>query len=230
MQARSAAYIGCSGSMASGMPGLPRVLEQCGDAVAAPAPARRRCPSRPGARLCPPAGRRPPAPGRARRAPGFVERAPVVVARGAPAGGVGGREHAAAAVARQREPGVTHPLRRRREPRRGDLVAPGRDPARMPWRGAGVDDLRQRPLLAHGGGVDRQPARDRVTSWSFSHPESGSERNCGLGDRAAYAFRGAARRPSVARPSSDGRARRAAPPWRLPSGPRGRDCRRTGAG
>ena len=64
-QARSAAYIGCSGSMASGMPTLARVLERRGDAVAHLRARQADVLVTPACRRARPAGRRPPAPGTA---------------------------------------------------------------------------------------------------------------------------------------------------------------------
>ena len=75
--------------------------------------------------------------GRAQRL-GFVDRAAVVVARLAAMRGVG-REHAAAAIARQFEPGVAHRPHRAVEADGRDLVAPGIDGADAVPR-AGLDD------------------------------------------------------------------------------------------
>ena len=122
-----------------------------------PAPARRRYPWTarcPAANIA--AGRRPPARCRARRAPsprrprGGCRRAPRAMR------GVGG-EHAAAAIARQLQPGIAHRARRAVEADGGDLVAPGIDGADAMAR-AGVDDLQQIALLADGRRVERQPA------------------------------------------------------------------------
>ena len=84
----------------------------------------------------------------------LVDRALVVVERSFTAGTVGGGEHAAAAIARKRHTGVAKALRGFLQARRRDLVAPGREPADAMPRTAG-DDLRQRPLLAHGRCIDR---------------------------------------------------------------------------
>ena len=85
----------------------------------------------------------------------LVDRALVVVERCLAAGAIHGGEHTATTITRQRETGVAKALRGLLEARRRHLVAPGRDPADTTARAAG-DDLRQRPLLAHGRGVDRQ--------------------------------------------------------------------------
>ena len=87
----------------------------------------------------------------------LVDGAAVVVQRRAPALAIRRRKHPAAAIAGDREPGVADAQRRVLESRRGDLVAPRRDAANAVPRAA-VDDLRQRPLLPHGGGVERQQA------------------------------------------------------------------------
>ena len=87
----------------------------------------------------------------------LVDGAPVVVERGAAAFAVGRRKHAAAAVARHGQAGVADAPRRVVEAGRGDLVAPRRDAADAVPR-AGLDDVGQRPLRAHGRGVDREPA------------------------------------------------------------------------
>ena len=57
----------------------------------------------------------------------LVERAPVVVAHGLPRGGIGVGEHAAAAVARERQAMRFDRAHGGREPRGGDLIAPRRD-------------------------------------------------------------------------------------------------------
>ena len=103
MQARSAACIGCSGSMASGMPRSRASSSSAAmpSVTCARAPAMSRCAGLAGQRAGQAADHQHQA-GRVQRA-GFVERAPVVVARGLPAGGIGAGEHAAAAVARQRQ-------------------------------------------------------------------------------------------------------------------------------
>ena len=93
--------------------------------------------------------------GRAERL-GFIDRAAVVVARLGAMRGIR-REHAAAAIARQIEPGVAHRSHRAVEPDRRDLVAPGIDGADAMPR-AGVDDLKEIALLADRRGVQRQPA------------------------------------------------------------------------
>ncbi len=111
-----------------------RVLEQLADAVAhllarAGEVLRAMRPARPSA------GRRPPAPGTAPRRPRLVDRAPVVVERRAPALAVGGREHAAAAIAGDGEAGVADAPRRVLEPAGATLSRQGEMP-RMPWRDA----------------------------------------------------------------------------------------------
>jgi hypothetical protein len=60
---------------------------------------------------------------------GLVDRAPVVVERGAPAGRIQRREHAAAAVARELERVAANELGGALETDRMDLVAPRRDGA-----------------------------------------------------------------------------------------------------
>ena len=130
-QARSAAYIGCSGSIASGMPAARAYSSSLGDAVVAPSACAR--PSRsfdgaePGQRAA--AGRRRPAPGR--RCPAPPPRRPRAGCRRAPPRGLRavGREHAAAAVAGELEPGVLARLARRgraRPPRPGRATARSR--------------------------------------------------------------------------------------------------------
>src|SRR5262249_14520266 len=65
--------------------------------------------------------------------------------------------HPAAAIAGQVEAGIAHRPHRAIEPDVSHLVAPGIDGADRMAR-AGVDDLQQVALLAHGGGVEREPA------------------------------------------------------------------------
>ncbi len=153
--ARSAAYIGCSGSIASGMPARARVAEQLADAVAhhfARAGEILRFDGA-GAILRQPADDE----YQAARAEGerLVDRAPVVVLRRAPAFAVRGREHPAAAIAGDRESGVADAPRRVLQPGGRHLVPPGRDAANA-VAGASGDDLRQRPLLPHRRGVERK--------------------------------------------------------------------------
>ena len=82
--------------------------------------------------------------------------AAVVVARLDPMRGIG-HEHAAAAIARQFEPGIAHRPHRAIEADGRDLVAPGIDGADAMPR-AGLDDGDEIALLADGRGVQRQPA------------------------------------------------------------------------
>ncbi len=161
MQARSAAYIGCSGSIASGMRRSRASSSNCGDAFgdlragARDVAVRRLAGERTGQ-----AADHQHQAGRVQRA-GFVERAAVVVARGLARRGIGVREQAAAAIARKLEAEGLDLARDRVEAGGMHLVAPRRDGTDAA-RGTGIEDLRQRPilaaLLAHGGGVDRQPA------------------------------------------------------------------------
>src|SRR5206468_7811284 len=67
------------------------------------------------------------------------------------------REHAAAAIARQFEPGVAHRARGAVEANGRDLVAPGIDGANAVAR-AGVDDLDEVALLADRRCIQREPA------------------------------------------------------------------------
>ena len=93
--------------------------------------------------------------GRAERL-GLVDGAAIVVARLDAMRGVC-REHAAAAIARQFEPGIAHRPHRAIEADGCDLIAPGIDGADAVPR-TGVDDLREIALLADRRRVQRQPA------------------------------------------------------------------------
>ena len=70
----------------------------------------------------------------------LINRAAIIIARLGAMRGIR-CEHAAAAIARQIEPGVAHRARRAVEPDRRDMVAPGIDGADAMPR-AGVDDLK----------------------------------------------------------------------------------------
>jgi len=83
----------------------------------------------------------------------LVDRPPVVVECCAPAFAIDRGEHPAAAVAGYRETGIADAQRRVLQSCRRDLVAPWGDAANTVAR-APVDDLRQRPLLADGRGVE----------------------------------------------------------------------------
>ena len=157
-QARSAAYIGCSGSIASGMP--------AGRAYSSSSPIPSRTISRALARSFD-AGRpalsfgRPPTTRTRHGAPSverLVDRALVVIERRAPAAAIQRRKHSAPAIAGQRKAGIAYALGRFLESGRGDLVAPGRDAADAAPRATG-DDLGQAPLRAHRRGVDRKQVR-----------------------------------------------------------------------
>ena len=157
-QARSAAYIGCSGSMASGIP--------AGRAYSRNSPMPSRTISRAPARsfdaiLPSPSLGSPPTTSTRHGAPSvqrLVDGALVVVERRASSRAISGRKHAAATVARQAQTRIANALRRFLETRRGNLITPRRDKADATARAAG-DDLGQRPLLAHGRCVDRQQLR-----------------------------------------------------------------------
>ena len=82
----------------------------------------------------------------------LVDRPPVVVPRLFAVRAVC-REHAAAAVAGELEPGVLHGPHGLVEPDRRDLVAPGRDRADL-VPGAGLDDGDEVALLSHRRGVE----------------------------------------------------------------------------
>jgi hypothetical protein len=86
----------------------------------------------------------------------FIHRAAVVVARLDPVDRVG-REHAAAAISGKRKPGVADCLGGALDPGRRNLIAPGVDRANAVPR-AGLDDVEQCALLAHGRSVQRHPA------------------------------------------------------------------------
>ena len=148
-QARSAAYIGCSGSIASGTP----AARACGSSAAIPS---RTCRCAP-ARSFEPFGRPPAISTRRARADGggLVDGAAVVVERGAAAGFVGGGKQAGAAIAASR----SGPRARIRLPafstpaactmsRHGAIAV-------MPARDAALDELSKRPRL-HRRGVDRE--------------------------------------------------------------------------
>jgi hypothetical protein len=98
---------------------------------------------------------------------GLVNGAAVVVACRA-AMRVIGREHAAAAIARQIEPRVLHRAHGTVETDGSDLVAPGIDGADAEPR-AGLDDGEKIALLADGCRVQRQPA---VISGKIAHQAS----------------------------------------------------------
>jgi hypothetical protein len=83
----------------------------------------------------------------ARAVRGFVDGAAVVVARGLQAGGVGGREHAAAAVAGQLEAVRRTSFEIFGRPAACDLVAPGRDRA---------DAARAQASMISGSGRSRR--------------------------------------------------------------------------
>src|SRR6185295_7662531 len=83
--------------------------------------------------------------------------AAVVVQCGAPARAFHRRKHSAAAVTGDGEPAVADAHGAVLESCRGNLVAPRGDAANAVPHAA-VDDLRQRPLLPHGGGVEREQA------------------------------------------------------------------------
>ena len=144
MHARSAACIGCSGSMASGTPAL-----RASGRIAAMPSCTLLCGRRSGP-SSPAAARPPPAPGIARRA-----RAP-------PRSRAGCRRCQSFAV---KKPPRHRPvtvrsvcLRWTASPVQAhlrDLVAPGRDAADAVARAA-VDHLREVPLLAHRRGIERQ--------------------------------------------------------------------------
>ena len=123
-QARSAAYIGCSGSIASGTP----LARACGRIAAMPSATMSR--ARRDVAASPAAGRRPPAPGNRRRA--LRPRRWRAGCRRSPLArplGVGRRKHAAAA-----EPGDAQAVGAARcaPPRRGRSSRPGRATARSP--------------------------------------------------------------------------------------------------
>ena len=85
----------------------------------------------------------------------FVDGPLVVVDRGLPPGRIGGRKHAAAAIAADSEPIILDRAHRLAKSDRRDLIAPriDRGDAVTP---AGVGRLAQIPLLAHGGEIDGQ--------------------------------------------------------------------------
>jgi hypothetical protein len=90
----------------------------------------------------------------------FVDRAPVVVQSRPPAVAIGRWKHSAAAIAANDKSSVADARCGLLEASGRDLVAPRRNAADA-VAGATVDDLRQRPLLPHRGGIEREQARVR---------------------------------------------------------------------
>src|SRR6185437_6238000 len=124
----------------------------------------------------------------------FVDRAAIIVTHLVAMGCVG-REHAAAAIARQFEPGIAHQPRSAIEPDRGDLVAPGIDRADAVAY-TGLDDVSEVPLFAQRRGIQRQPAMiGRKIPHQGSMPRSASTvfmrrvANSGLASRPALSAR-----------------------------------------
>jgi hypothetical protein len=88
----------------------------------------------------------------------LVDGAAVVVDRRRETAAALGGEPAAAAEAGHHKPRIPDAPRARGEAQGRDLVAPGRDAADA-VACAAVDDAVERPLLAQGGGVEREPPR-----------------------------------------------------------------------
>ena len=151
----------------------------------------------------------------------LVDGAAVVVERGPAAGGVDRREHAAAAVARQRQAVRAHQLPAMRSSPIAATWSRQGEIARMPWRGAGLDDAveRHRRRAAVAVLIDSQwwSARSRASACGLSrrrraapaaccmraHRELGLFQQAGrvgeaeqLRRSAAASARSAARRPS----------------------------------
>ena len=124
---------------------------------------------------------------------GLVDRAPVVVERGAPAGRVRRREHAAAAVARQRRARGRAPARRCASRPIAATWSRHGEMARMPWRAHASMIVSSVPGAAQRRGVDREPA---VVGGEVAHGDR--RRPVSRRRRAARAGASCARRPAPA--------------------------------
>ncbi len=134
----------------------------------------------------------------------LVDGAAVVVERGLAAGGIDRREHAAAAVAGQRQAVRAHQRGGALQADRRDLVAPRRDRADA-VAGAGLDDRVERAGAAQGGGVDRQPA---VVGREVAHGRGGLRRRRRAAPAAAASASPRARAFPAGRPGRRGGRRR----------------------